>query len=242
MFVDENGVPVRDGAPNSDAATFSNLDPNTSEADAIGGNSTRIIWGTNISLQDTMSIFRDFMLGFQKKYRMWADGLSEQETSQPESGGDERIYIEMLKNMRELGIGTLNLDARNLKAYPSTIKLWHQLQAYPHEIIPLMDQTVKDMLVDQAEEEMTRLRAEQQQRLQDRAHARPDSSMPAVPSSDTNIHSDQMHQIPDLVMEAETRVYKVKPFGLDQSVNMRELNPNGRFIIKTSSVLIAKKF
>ena len=34
--------------------------------------------------------------------------------------------------------------------------------------------------------------------------------------------------IPDLVQEAETKVYKVKPFGLDSSVNMRELNPNGK--------------
>ncbi|KAL2058979.1 hypothetical protein ABVK25_000271 [Lepraria finkii] len=38
LFVDENGVPVRDGP--SDPATFPNLDPNTSEADAIGGSST----------------------------------------------------------------------------------------------------------------------------------------------------------------------------------------------------------
>ena len=35
-----------------------------------------------------------------------------------------------------------------------------------------------------------------------------------------------MSEIPDLVQDAETRIYKVKPFGLDASVNMRELNPN----------------
>lgn len=28
-------------------------------------------------------------------------------------------------------------------------------------------------------------------------------------------------------MEAETKIYKVKPFGLDKSINMRDLNPNG---------------
>lgn len=230
MFVDENGVPVPNGAPNSDTATFSNLDPNTSEADAIGGNSTRIIWGTNISLHDTMSVFKDFLHNYQRKYRMWVDGATEEDTSEPDSGGNDRLYVEMLNNMRQLGIGTLNLDVRNLKAYPSTIKLWHQLQAYPHEIVPLMDQAVKDVIVDQAAEEMARLRAEQPQRLQGRAQIRRDSSMPAAPSSDTNIHSDQADQITDLVMEAETRVYKVKPFGLETSVNMRELNPNGRHI------------
>ena len=226
LFVDENGVPVRDGAP-SDPATFSNLDPNTSEADAIGGSSTRIIWGTNISIQDTMSTFKEFLLGYQKKYRMWADGATEEETSDPGSGGNDREYVEMLNNMRQLGVTGLNLDVRNLKAFPSTVKLWHQLQAYPHEIVPLMDQAIKDIIVDQAEEEMNRLRSEQQ--LQ-RAQARSDSSMPAVPSSETNGHVEQQSMIPDLVQEAETKVYKVKPFGLDSSVNMRELNPNGQSV------------
>ena len=223
LFVDENGAPVRDRA--SDAATFSNLDPNTSDADVMGGSSTRIIWGTNISIQDTMSTFKEFLLGYQKKYRMWADGATEEETSEPGNGGNEREYVEMLQNMRHLGITGLNLDVRNLKSFPTTVKLWHQLQAYPHEVVPLMDQAIKDLIVDQAEEEMNRLRSEQQQQ---RAQTRRDSSMPAMPSSETNGHAEQQPMIPDLIQEAETKVYKVKPFGLDQSVNMRELNPNGK--------------
>ncbi|KAL8980892.1 MAG: hypothetical protein Q9177_005747 [Variospora cf. flavescens] len=173
-----------------------------------------------------MSVFKDFLKNYQKKYRMWIDGATEEDTSQPESGGNDKIYIEMLNNMRQFGVGSLNLDARNLKAYPSTIKLWHQLQAYPAEIIPIMDQAVKDIIVDQAEEEMARLRSEQQHRLQGRPQARASSSMPPALSSDANVHSDQISQIPDLVMEAETKVYKVKPFGLDASINLRELNPN----------------
>lgn len=229
LFVDENGVPVREGAQNSEANTFSNLDPNTSEADLIGGSSTRIIWGTNISIQDTMSTFKEFLLGYQKKYRMWADGATEEETSAPESGGNDREYVEMLSNMRHLGVTGLNLDVRNLKAFPSTVKLWHQLQAYPHEIVPLMDQTIKDIIVDQAEEEMARLRVEAQQ---SRVRLMPSSSMPAVPSSEANGQEDQAAAIPDLIQEAETRLYKVKPFGLDKSVNMRELNPNGMRYLK----------
>ena len=173
-----------------------------------------------------MSTFKDFLLGYQKKYRMWADGASEEDTSAPGSGGSDREYVNMLNDMRHLGITGLNLDVRNLKSFPSTVKLWHQLQAYPHEIIPLMDQAIKDIIVDQAEEEMNRLRSEQQ--LQ-RAQTRPDSSMPAAPSSEINGHADPQSTIPDLVQEAETKIYKVKPFGLDKSVNMRELNPNGMF-------------
>ncbi|MCJ1397635.1 hypothetical protein MMC11_000831 [Xylographa trunciseda] len=229
MFVDENGVPVGEGLPNSDAATFSNLDPNTSEADAMGGSSTRTIWGTNISLQDTISKFKDFLLGYQKKYRMWADGATEEETSDPSSGGNEKEYVDMLKIMLQLGVTGLNLDVRNLKAYPSTVKLWHQLQAYPHEIIPIMDQTIKDLMVDLAEREMHRMGTEQRQSQQSRTRVRQDSSIPPMPSSETNGHSNgQNHQddVSDLVQQVETRVYKVKPFGLDNSINMRDLNPN----------------
>lgn len=231
MFVDENGLPVADPAPNSDAATFSNLDPNTSEADVMGGSSTRTIWGTNISLQDTLAKFKDFLLGYQKKYRMWADGATEEETSDPSSGGNEREYVDMLNNMLHLGVTGLNLDVRNLKAYPSTVKLWHQLQAYPHEIIPIMDQTIKDLMVDIAEKEMGRLRTEQRQIQQGRTRVRQDSSVAAMPSSEANGNSDGVNRqddVPDLVQEVETRVYKVKPFGLDNSINMRDLNPNGK--------------
>ena len=231
MFVDENGIPVADGQANSDAATFSNLDPNTSEADVMGGSSTRTIWGTNISLQDTISKFKDFLLGYQKKYRMWADGASEEETSDPSSGGNEKEYVDMLRMMLDLGVTGLNLDVRNLRAYPSTVKLWHQLQAYPHEIIPIMDQTIKDLMVNLAEREMTRLRTEQRQTQQTRSRARQDSSVSLMPSSEANGHSNghvRPDDLPDLVQEVETRVYKVKPFGLDNSINMRDLDPNGR--------------
>ena len=34
--------------------------------------------------------------------------------------------------------------------------------------------------------------------------------------------------VPDLVLDAETRIYKVKPFNLGEAVNMRNLNPNGK--------------
>ena len=232
MFVDENGMPVGEGVPNSDAGTFSNLDPNTSEADAMGGSSTRTIWGTNISLQDTIAKFKDFLLGYQKKYRMWADGATEEETSQLGSGANDKEYIDMMKNMLHLGITGLNLDVRNLKSYPSTVKLWHQLQAYPHEVIPIMDQTIKDLMIDLAEEEMTRLRLEQRQNRQSLSRVRGTSSLPAFPSSESNgqvNHELPDDNIPDLIQDVETRIYKVKPFGLDNSINMRDLDPNGSY-------------
>lgn len=211
-------------------ATFSNLNPDTSEADVLGGGSTRLIWGTNISVADSMSVFKNFLHNYTRKYRMWADGVSEQETSAMGAVADEKEYIHMLNNMRQLGVTGLNLDARNLKAYPATLKLWHQLQAYPQEIIPLMDQSIKDVMVDLAHKEMQSLnRARNAARPNTKSRQR--SSVPPVPSSDLGSDAlpsatpQPLQEIPDLVEDVEMRTYKVLPFGLDKTVNMRELDP-----------------
>lgn len=225
LFVDASGMPVNEGEPLSDA-TFSNINPDTSEAEVLGGNSTRVIWGTNISIQDSMSAFKNFLYNFAGKYRLWADGTTEAETRAMGHAAEEREYITMLNNMRKLGATGLNLDAKNLKAYPSTLKLWHQLHAYPQEIIPLMDQTVKDVMVDLAMKEMEGLRNQAQR---NHPRARNDRSAPPVPSSDAMSESGRVPppEIPDLVEEVDTKTYKVLPFGLDNSVNMRELDPAG---------------
>jgi len=214
---------LRDGEPHSDA-TFSNINPDTSEAEALGGNSTRVIWGTNISIQDSMSSFKNFLYHYARKYRMWADGATENETRAMGPIADEREYIVMLNNMRELGLTGLNLDIRNLKAYPAALKLWHQVQAYPQEIIPLMDQTIKDVMVELALKEMEGMRAQRRApRIRDLSSALP------IPSSDLGSESGRVPQveIPNLLAEVETRAFKVLPFGLEQSVNMRDLDPAG---------------
>lgn len=216
-------MPVNDGEPQSEA-TFSNIHPDTSEAEALGGSSTRVIWGTNISIQDSMSAFKNFLYNFTKKYRMWADGMTEEQTRTMGAVAEEKEYITMLNNMRQLGVTGLNLDARNLKAYPPTLKLWHQLQAYPQEIIPLMDQTVKDVMVELALKEMETLRSQR-----NHARARDNSSAPPVPSSDAMSEAARPPQpeIPDLVEEVENKIFKVLPFGLDKTVNLRDLDPKG---------------
>jgi DNA replication licensing factor MCM4 len=228
IFVGEDGMPV--GEPGSEA-TFSNLNPDTSEADALGGDSTRVIWGTNISISDSMSAFKNFLYNYAKKYRMWADGATEEETSAMGGAGDEKEYISMMNHMRQLGVTGLNLDARNLKAYPATLKLWHQLHAYPQEIIPLMDQTIKDVMIELAAKEMEALRREASTTAPPRT-GRHGSSLPPFPSSELGSDSapalaptPQVADIPDLVEDVEMRTYKVLPFGLDKSINMRELDP-----------------
>jgi DNA replication licensing factor MCM4 len=139
----------------------------------------------------------------------------------------------MMETMLDLGVRFLYLDARNLKAYPPTRKLWHQLQSFPSEIIPLMDTCIKDTIVEMAERKMDSMRQAQSQHRQTEANRTRDlSSAPPMPSSD--IDNDmggqtpvpgQVEDIPDLVTEAEQRIYRVRPFGLDKTINLRDLNP-----------------
>jgi DNA replication licensing factor MCM4 len=215
----------------SDAATFSNMNPGTSDADVLGGNSSRVIWGTNVSLVDARHAMKDFLMNFQRKYRMIQEGELEEGVSLPaEHPAMAREYVDMMKTMLELGVTPLNLDARNLKAYPPTRKLWHQLQAYPNEIIPIMDVAIKDVMLELAEKRMAEMRVQLSQAQRDaQPNARDFSSPPPMPSSDapTPIAPSPapFPEIPNMVSEVDQKTYNVRPFGLDNTINLRELNP-----------------
>ncbi|KAK0874236.1 MCM DNA helicase complex subunit [Friedmanniomyces endolithicus] len=236
IFVDENGVPTRQEG--SDAATFSNLNPNTSDADVLGGQSSRVIWGTNVSIADSFACMKDFLHNFQRKYRMIADNeLTEGETLDVGHPGLVKDNVRMLETMLGLGTTAFYLDCRNLKAYPPTRKLWHQLQSIPAEIIPVMDTAIKDALIDLAEKRMNEQRSTQsQQARQNQARQRESSSMPPMPSSDVdnengapranNGAQQPLAEVEDLVAEVEQKIFRVRPFGLDQTVNLRDLDPN----------------
>lgn len=233
MFVDENGFPVSGDI--SDAATFSNLDPNTSDADVLGGQSTRVIWGTDVSILDSLSSTKDFLYNYQKKYRMVAEGeLGEGDSLQSGHPGLEKENMTMLETMLELGTTSFYLDCRNLKAYPGTRKLWHQLQSFPSEIIPVIDTAVKDVMIDIAEKKMAERRATQPQTSRNAQHNRVDrsSSMPIAPSSEAGLNEGQDAAEPaqvaveqDLVTEVTNLAYRCRPFGLDRTINLRDLNP-----------------
>lgn len=230
--MDENGAPIP-GDP-SDAATFSNLNPDTSDAAALGGRGTRLIWGTNISVTDSWSAFKDYLYNFQKKYRMIQDGdLLEGETLTADHPGAEKEALGQLETMLELGTKCFYLDCRNLKAYPGTRKLWHQLQAYPSELVPLIDSAVKDTLMELAEKKMSERRSQSSQQ-NGTNRDRNSSSMPPMPSSD--VDNNMRGETPrptqqsagdeqDLYAEVESSAYRVRPFGLDRNINLRDLNP-----------------
>lgn len=102
----------------------------------------RVIWGTNVSINDVANNFRDFLMGFKMRHRHTLD----HEPVDPELD-EELYYVDELNQMRNLGTSNLNLDAKNLLAYTVTRKLYQQLQDYPQEVIPIMDQTIKDCMV-----------------------------------------------------------------------------------------------
>jgi DNA replication licensing factor MCM4 len=240
--VDANGMPVSSG---SDAATFSNLNPVTSDAEAMGGRDDMVVWGTNISLTDTAHAFSDFLRNFQKKYRMMKDGeLPEGSQVPADHPGSAREYQDMMKVMLELGVTTLNLDMRNLKAYPPTQKLWYQMQKFPEEIIPIVDTVIKDVMLDIAErkgheerQEVMREFNAQEAAQASRARARDSSSLPPAPSSDADSHApaggmqEALASLPNRLDEVSDRTYRVRPFGLDKTINLRELNPQGKWTI-----------
>ncbi|KAH8905077.1 MCM-domain-containing protein [Coniochaeta sp. PMI_546] len=232
IILDDAGRVVRDGsALGSDAASFTNPNPNTSEAEALGGSSQSLIWGTTVSIDDSFASFKDFLRNFTRKYRMWADGMTEEETAGlPEA--NSKPYLEAMENMLLLGTDKLYLDIRDLKSYPRTLKLWHQVQAYPQEIVPVMDQCVQDCMLELARAETVNQRSQSSAGVG--GHASTQSSEPAFPSSDAPTPSEvpstprpgQQAAQPSLEDQVNATSYVVRPWGLDKSTNLRDLNPS----------------
>jgi DNA replication licensing factor MCM4 len=53
--------------------------------------------------------------------------------------------------MRQTGETNLNLDMVNLLAYSPSRKLHCQLFKYPQEVVPAMDQVIKDLMLEVAD-------------------------------------------------------------------------------------------
>jgi DNA replication licensing factor MCM4 len=148
-----------------------------------------------------MKLFRDFLKGFKPKYRAAHDrelGLLTRIFTTPEEG-EVLLYETYMRRMRQTGDTNLNLDMTNLLAYPPSKKLHSQLFKYPQEVIPAMDQVLKDLMLEIAD-------------------------MDQLAGMEGMEGVDGEEEIADIM----GRVYKVRPFGLP-SVNMRELNPTGMF-------------
>lgn len=136
------GTPL---ASQSDALTFSQ---GPSSPGPTRETTSKVIWGTNVSIGDTMQLFRSFLRGFRVKYR-WAHarslGLS---TARTGGNGETLIYEEYLRQMRATNQTNLNLRVSDLEAFPPARRLATQLQRYPQEMVPIMDQVLKDEMLE----------------------------------------------------------------------------------------------
>lgn len=159
--------------------------------------------GTTVNLAETMKLFRDFLKGFKPKYRAAHNrglGLNTRIFATPEEA-EVLTYEGYLRRMRITGDTNLNLDVVNLLSYPPSRKLYSQLIKYPQEVVPAMDQVLKDLMLEIAD-------VDQQEGAEGMVGAEGDEE----------------------IAEIMGRVYKVRPFGLDAG-NMRELNPSGTLTV-----------
>lgn len=182
--------------------------------------------------------FKDFLRSFKTQYRLILD---KQAADAPEA--QSKPYLEALETMLALGTNKLFLDVRDLSAYPPTKKLWHQLQTYPQELVPIMDQAVHDLMMELARNEMTK------QKQTSSAPMPSQSSEPAIPSSDRPDEPSTPRPAPqrDSTLEDQVAdtIYMVRPFGMDTTTNLRDLNPSDMdrmiqikgLVIRTTSVI-----
>lgn len=211
----------------SDPASFPPRNTTTSEADALGGAGNGMVWGTTVSIEDSFASFRDFLKNFTKKYQMYRDGMTdEQIRAAPEA--QSRIYMDALETMLALGTTRLYLNLSDLKLYPPTRKLYHQLILYPQEIVPVMDQSVKDCILQLAERESLAERASQGTPGRNQMPASQDSA-PAFPSSDRPDSTPTARMGPSIEDQVDKTTYVVRPFGMEKPTNLRELNPSGKW-------------
>lgn len=173
----------------------------TSDSGVVSGQDgvSKVIWGTNVSIGDTMHMFRAFIRGFRLKYR-WAYAKKHGLPVPPSASGNpaegERLVYEgYLRRMRVTDQTNLNLRISDLEAFPPSKRLKMQLIKYPQEMVPIMDQVLKDEMLEMAYEDQKEAR---------------------------NGMGGDMGLAEIELMEG--KLYKVRPFGSD-AVNMRDLNP-----------------
>ncbi|KAI8817905.1 MCM2/3/5 family-domain-containing protein [Fimicolochytrium jonesii] len=131
---------------------------------------TTVIWGTTVNMAQAMNMFRNFILNFCRNDAN--AGTDDMETD------SVPFYPRLLQNLKDSERYNMNLDCSNIRSYRPSLKLYHQLQRYPQEVIPLMDHVLSE------------------------------------------IAREMFDDFPEGVQ------MRVRPFNLERSVNLRQLNPS----------------
>ncbi|KAG0225157.1 hypothetical protein BGW41_004812 [Actinomortierella wolfii] len=112
--------------------------------DADPGAAVKIVWGTQVQVDEVMQRFADFLQNFKQKHRI----LKENPNTIPSASEQQAFYPQLLRQMEQTMSRQMNLDCQNLLAYPPAVKLYNLLIDYPSEMLPLMDHTLNEFYKD----------------------------------------------------------------------------------------------
>ncbi|KNE72984.1 hypothetical protein AMAG_17202 [Allomyces macrogynus ATCC 38327] len=114
----------------------------------------RFIWGTNINIQDSIRMFRDFLMHFApvdvvrvqraKELQLAVEDIVEADMILTETDL-QPYYPEHMRRMKDAETAVMNLDCTHLLAYQPATKLYDQLIKYPHEMISIIDVTATEV-------------------------------------------------------------------------------------------------
>lgn len=128
------------GAAHGGNAAIAALDDDDEDGD---NTPIRVIWGTHVSIENVTKRFHNFLMTFKMNDRYLYDGNDDI----IDPTGDKPYYVQKLIELKDSGSTNLNLDVQNLMAVASTRQIANHLILYPQEVIPIMDQVVKDCLI-----------------------------------------------------------------------------------------------
>ncbi|KDE02627.1 minichromosome maintenance protein 4 (cell division control protein 54) [Microbotryum lychnidis-dioicae p1A1 Lamole] len=161
------------GAPSSTANGMGEDGDEQDDADEA----VTVVWGTRVTIVSSMASFKWFLESFTAGDRQEYDQKRFEEADESDRGSiefaytkeqpEKRMYQYYLERMRETGQTNLNLDVLDLLAFRHAeregrerarlprrdrdfAELYRNLQDYPQEIIPILDQVLKDCALDWA--------------------------------------------------------------------------------------------
>ncbi|KAL4402496.1 MCM DNA helicase complex subunit [Malassezia pachydermatis] len=196
--VDPTATPRASQASMSQASEDLTFSHGTSEAEVPRPrDDSKVIWGTNVHVQETKQMFQAFLRGFRVKYR-WAYARShgQPQARTPHTDGETLLYEEYMRQMRMTHQTNLNVRISDLAAFPPSKKLVMHLIRYPQEVVPLMDTTLQEQMIIMAEEDMA-----------------------------SSLSDEERSLIREQIKMIEGTIYKVRPYGATAR-NMRDLNPS----------------
>lgn len=97
-----------------------------------------VVWGTNISVSESMALFRTFVHEFQ------LPGRHVQSTRLRRTPADEGHYIKVLRHLALTQSLVFNLDTQHLLQFRAVRKLYNQLLLFPQVLIRILDMVISE--------------------------------------------------------------------------------------------------